>query len=155
MGVFLMDKERFEEMGKLLAAFPHKLLQDLLTLQTHCGQSGISMEEVSDYVTEVEEERKSISRAYHDATVQLEEKAPRCKLCGNPLVLEPINNTASRMVDDHSNSWWICHTPDCEFEPETSDKYIHQVLSDLGVLVHPLIKAQLPRPKVGPRKKVL
>ena len=130
---------RYEELEGLLAVWPFSLVQDFMTFSDHLELMHINAEEIREYIR-----HRSENEQYEAATTfsrmkkineTIREKFPRCPICGNILFIQDINNHPSRMVDDHSRSWWICPDMQCEFEPVLNDKFSREVLSDNGIFL--------------------
>ena len=140
MDMQLMKKERFQHLEKYLAVFQLSLLQDFVTFYHHCRSGEIEVEEVAEFIRQKAFRNHSleVQRNIYNEKIQkmIVEKFPRCPLCGQRLSLEEINNHPRRMIDGHSHSWWVCSNMNCEFEPELSDKFPYEILSDLGIPVH-------------------
>jgi hypothetical protein len=144
-----LSDEKIEEISEKLAAYPMSLLQDFLTFRGHCRRVGIDENEIPDFVKYMSGDIARLqARKSREARKIIEEKGPRCTICKTLLVLEDINDRESRMIDDHSKSWWVCPNELCDFEPILSDKYPYEILSDLGIQVHKkLNKAPMPNMK--------
>jgi len=131
-----LTNERIEEIDIHLAAFSLSMLQDFITFKRHCEKTGIEEAEVVSYLRHEAKKNLEKRRQADEQAVSLSEKSPRCSVCDSQLMLEYINDKPQRMIDDHSNSWWICPDPECPFDPIISDKYPHEILTDIGVIVH-------------------
>lgn len=132
-----LKQERIDDLEKLLAAFPFSLLQDFITFTRHCKLHRIDAGEVDDFVRHfVGDVARRKIRQSREVTEAMLEKAPRCTVCGSVLTLEDVNNRKSRMIDDHSKSWWICPDMLCEMDPITTDKYAYEIFIDMGIQVH-------------------
>lgn len=132
-----LTEKRIDELNEKLVAYPLSLLQDFLTLRIHCERTDIDIEELPGYVRHLAGDvARMEAQKSRVAQRVIDEKGPRCTVCEQPLILEDINNRRSRMVDNHSHSWWICSDPFCTSEPILSDKYPYEILSDMGVQVH-------------------
>jgi hypothetical protein len=129
-------EERIVELDGSFAAFTLGLMQDFLTFQKHCARIGITYEEVEGYVQHnaLKEDKKT--REITRVAELMGRRSPKCPVCKMQLILEPVNHNDASMVDDHSNSWWVCVDPGCEGESILSDKYPYEVLADLGVPVN-------------------
>jgi hypothetical protein len=113
------------------------MLQDFVTFQVICKRAGIEEGEVALYVRHhVGDMARLNRRKTIEAARIYDEKARTCPVCGLKMTIQPINDDDSRMVDDHSKSWWICPDINCECEPIVSDLYPHEILIDMGVPVH-------------------
>lgn len=129
-----MKEEDFEKFEQIFAAFPFALIQDFVTFSTHMKKHNVTMDQIKEYVLDrVIAQEEGLKRMRFSGPQVMQRQGPRCPECKAPLMLEPINNTPARMVDDHSRSWWVCPNLHCEYEPELTDKPIWEVLSDLGV----------------------
>jgi len=138
-----LTKERIEKLDLELAAFPLSMMQDFLTFQIHCERTGIDAGEIPGYLRyHLGENARVINRKAVEATRILIDKSPKCPVCKMVMSLEPINDDRTRMIDDHSKSWWVCPDPACSCEPILDDKYPHEILMDLGVPVHKPFKPQ-------------
>ena len=137
----ILTKQRIEELDSKLAAFPFSLLQDFLTFGIHCERFGIDMDEIPAFLRHHVGDVARVQNKQRRETIKvLMENSPRCQVCNSIMMLEPINDQENRMVDDHSMSWWVCPDPDCGCDPIMSDKYPFEILTDLGVPVHRVIK---------------
>lgn len=67
-----------------------------------------------------------------------EAKAPKCDVCGKVMGLEAINNIPSRMIDDHSKSWWFCPDINCEGDPITDDRAVLEIHAEFGLKIQPV-----------------
>ena len=148
-----LSDERYQELNRLLGAFTISLLQDCITFNTHCERQKISLEEVVLFIQRGTSPRDRMLKnevLLRDSTL---EKLPFCPVCKEgKLRLEEINNHPARMIDDHSHSWWTCPDPDCDFDPEISDKHPYEILSDLGVMVRKSHKRPSQRKKAAMKK---
>lgn len=132
-----LTEKRIDELNARLAGYPLSLLQDFLTLRIHCERTGIDIEELPGYVRHLAGDvARMEARKSRAAQRVINEKGPRCTVCKQHLILEDINDQRSRMVDDHSKSWWTCPDLFCTSEPIVSDKYPYEILSDMGIMVH-------------------
>lgn len=148
-----LDQSRLDILEKQLAAFPFSLLQDFLTFTKHCESHGIDVTEVEEFVRyHAGEGARERAREMRNVTRQLVEKSPKCKVCGMVMLLENVNERRSRMIDDHSKSWWICPDPLCEMEPILSDKYPYEIVADLGIQIH-RVSNQPPKPPPAKRTR--
>jgi len=135
--------KRIEMLDEVFAAFPFSMLQDFITFQVHCKRAGIDAGEIVQYVRHhvgdiaILNQRKEL-----EASRIFAQKAPKCLICNMTMSLEPINNYESRMIDEHSKSWWVCPDINCAGEPIISDMYPFEVLIDLGIPVHKPITPQ-------------
>lgn len=148
-----LSDERHQELTHLFGAFTISLLQDCVTLITHCRREKISVEEIVQYLKRETSPRERLLKNEVRLQEYTSEKIPNCPVCKiNKLRLEDINNHIARMIDDHSHSWWTCPDPECDYDPETSDKYPYEVLSDLGVMVRKPHKRPSQRKKAAMTK---
>jgi hypothetical protein len=129
----LLSDERMDELEGVLSVFSFGMLRDFLTFMVVCERERIDMQEVPKFLRQRAARRHEFILQAEEKMAEIAEKAPVCDVCGNVLSLEDVNDRKSRMVDDHSKSWWVCPDPECLFDPVTSDKYIHEVVADLGV----------------------
>lgn len=152
-----MTKVFKEKLDKDLSAFSLSMLQDFMTFKKHCKRQGIDENEVANYIKEIVIAEGTERRKQVELEAALFEKAPRCSVCKSAMMLEEINNRASRMIDDHSHSWWICPDPTCPGDPIVSDMYPYEVLSDLGIAVHKTMPAptSLRRQKAAAKQRRL
>jgi hypothetical protein len=133
------SKKRQEELRDLLAPFSLSMLRDFVTFSTHCRRKLIDPSEIPEFIKqEIKERRVTIERGTaRDKLLRkiIIKKSPKCSECGKTLVLEEINNDIRRMIDDHSQSWWVCPDLLCVFDPILKDETVFEILSDLGIPV--------------------
>lgn len=142
-----MDKERHQDIDRILGSFQFSMLQDFVTFSTLCRRESIGIDEVAAYIEhEVLSQHVSMQRVYRQQMKirqAIKDNFPHCPVCRRQLSVEEINDHPARTIDDHSHSWWICPDPFCSYEPEASDKFPYQILSEFGV---PVAKPRIQQP---------
>lgn len=140
---------RRDELEKLLAAFPLSMLQDFITFTMHCKREKIEDHEIVNFIKEQVAIGNEISSRVFKREIEVKklmaEKFPYCAVCGQQLGIQEVNNHPSRMIDDHSKSWWICPDAECEADPILNDKYPYEIFIDLGIPVNQPLKPQSSR----------
>jgi hypothetical protein len=104
-------------------------LQDMMTVLRELHGSGITIEDILAYGEAEFAKRRLIEYESRKALGQMMEefkyKIRRCGLCGNPMRLEPVNNSPCTQVGGELQSVWTCiNFMDCG----------EQVFSNLSVL---------------------
>ena len=151
-----MKDHEIKRIAGRLTGYPLGMLQDFVTFDKLCKKHGIKIEEVAEYLKSTFDrggifKLKAQSRQIlMDKMVQ--EKFPKCPVCNSRLMLEEVNTDLARIIDDHSHSWWVCPDIACEYDPETSDKYPYEILSDMGIMVHKQRKSLTRRKKAAMTK---
>lgn len=143
--------------GQILDQYGYGFLSDVDTFLKELSNNEIAVDE---FIKSLEDERQARQKAFLVEKAEAEEwseafqkKAPGCQVCGKKLLLEPINNTPKRMVDDHSKSWWVCPDQECTFDPIMSDKTPFKILSGLGVPLPKTAQAQVRQPQTKKRAR--
>ena len=153
-----MKDYEIKRIADRLTAYPLGMLQDFITFDRLCKNHKIKIEEVAEYIrTKFDDSgyfklRSQSHQILMDRAMQ--DKFPHCPICNSRLVLEEVNTDLARIIDDHSRSWWICPDVACEHDPETSDKYPYEILSDMGIMVHQRKPAPSNRRKKAAMKKL-
>ncbi len=153
-----MKDYEIKRIADRLTAYPLGMLQDFITFDTLCKKHKIKIEEVAEYIrTQFDKSgyfklRSQSHQILMDKIMQ--DKFPHCPICNSRLALEEVNTDLARIIDDHSNSWWICPDITCDYDPETSDKHPYEILSDMGIMTHKRRPTLLTRRKKAAMKKL-
>lgn len=99
---------------KKMSVFGFKQHQEFLTYYKLLCKSGMSIQDVMDYI----EERKRIfeeeSNVLKNKLKRWEQIAPKCLVCQTTMQLYPVNTSKIDQTGDDSKSQWFC--PKCWHE---------------------------------------
>lgn len=126
-----------KNLEQILDQYGYGFLTDVYMFVNNLSGNEIAVDEFMNFLGLEREIRRKAELAGLAAEQkwqqEYKEKAPVCQVCNKPLSLESVNTQSSRMIDDHSKSWWVCSDELCESEPITNDKPPEEVLQDLGI----------------------
>lgn len=129
------------DLSKIIEEFGYGFLQDVFQFYQRLSKAGITAAQFVEWMDADRSVRLQLEiKNIEEGQVWIDKfiaKAPKCEVCGRPMVLEIVNNMPKRMIDDHSKTWWICPDGYCEGEPITSDKTVAQVLADMKMTFPP------------------
>lgn len=129
-----LTEERVDEIEEGLSAFPFSLLQDFMAFKNQCKLKSISIEEVIEYMKYIKSDLALVrNRKKVESMEALLRNSPLCAICGNILELQSINDHPTRMVDESSNSWWVCPDMFCDSTPILEEKKTSVLKIELGV----------------------
>lgn len=122
-----MREERAKKIREKLTVFGQGKLQDLITLYNFLQGSGITLEDVKDYLEYTKELFRQVSLKQVEMRRERKEKwnksTRRCPTCMKPLVLRPITTPKGKANIEGYACHWFCNEENCNFEEYTHENF--------------------------------